>query len=69
MASTYSLHTARNIIQQKVKESDLKDVIFGTSEAFNIFTASKEQDRNLDNIHAQHEDNCDSQVETLYMSS
>ena len=69
MGSAHGLQTARNLIQQKVKESDLRDVTFGKIEAFDIFTASKEQDRNLGNIPPQLEDSGDSQVQTHYLSS
>ena len=64
METAYSLDTTRIIIQQKVKESNLKDVTFGKIESFNIFTTSKEHDKNQ-----QFEDSDDSQVQTPYLSS
>ena len=65
----HSRNTNRNIILQKVKESDIKDVRCGKIGAFNIFTASKKNDRYVENIHPQLEDCGDSQVEAPYLSS
>ena len=69
MGSTDGVHTARNIIQQKVKESDIKDLTFGKIGAFDIFTASKKNDIYVENIPPQLEDSGVSQVQAPYLSS
>ena len=50
----------RNIILQKVKESDIKDVTFGKIRLLNIFTASKKKNKYVENIYPQLEDSGDS---------
>ena len=50
MGSPDRIETAHKIIEEKVKESDLRDITFGKIGAFNIFAASVEQDTKLENI-------------------
>ena len=69
MGSTHSINTARNIILQKVKEFNIKDVTFGKIGALNIFTASKKKDTYVENIHPKLEDSSGSQVHAPYLSS
>ena len=69
LGSTQSINTARNINLQKLVESDIKDVKFGKIWVFDIFTASKKNDRYVENIHPQLEDCGDSQVQAPYLSS
>ena len=69
MGSTHGINTARNIILQKVMESDIKDVTSGKIRTINIFTAFKKKDTHIENIHPQHMDSSDSQVQAPYLSS
>ena len=68
LGSTQSINTARNINLQKLVESDIKDVKFGKIWVFDIFTASKKNDRYVENIHPQLEDSGDSQIQAPYLS-
>ena len=69
MGSKHGTSTARNIILQKVKESDIKNVKFGKIGVFNIFTAFKKKDTYVENIHPQLDDSGGSQVQAPYLSS
>ena len=62
MGSSHGVQTARRIIEEKVKESDLRDVTFGNIGAFDIFTAQLEQDTKLENISPQLQDSQDSHL-------